>query len=240
MLQNDLVQVMNWEIFTTSKIIAEKLEVPHKNFLRTIEKIISRKENLGAPGRTPKFPQKFIKTTFEHWKTKIKYDWYLINEPAFVKIVMQLSQYKKADIVQDEIIQAFFEMKQIILQKQNASWIESRNQWKEIRKQETDKIKEFVDYATKQWSTKAQFYYSNMTKLTYKALELLWNNQPIRDTLNSIWLWMLWVAEIKVLQCLERWMKDWLHYKEIYLLAKQELEEFAKILPKFETKLQLN
>lgn len=66
MLQNELVQVQKGEIFTTSKILSEKLEVPHLKVLRTIERIIKKNKDLGVLWRTPKFEKKIIETTFLH------------------------------------------------------------------------------------------------------------------------------------------------------------------------------
>lgn len=233
MLKTDLVTYEKKDIFTTSKIVAEKLEVPHKDLLRTIEKIIKRKENLGGQGSTSKFEQKFIKTQFEHWKTKIKFPWYLINEPWFSKLIMNLSWYKKAEDIQNEFIYAFFQMKEVISNQTNNSWLQKRTETKQVRSEEMDIVKEFVEYAKQQWSQSAERYYANITKMTNKALELLiqvewW--KPIRDLASVTQLWFISSLDDRASKSIENWMKQWLHYKEIYIYAKEEVNQLANAL----------
>ncbi len=232
MIETELVQVKNWEIFTTSKIIAEKLEVPHLRILNTIEKIIQKNKDLGVAGKTPKFEEKFIETEFEHWKTKIKNKMILLNEPAFTRFIMNAWNYDKAYIIQTSFIQAFFHMKKVLQEHTNASWIEARQEWKIDRKAETDVIKKFVEYATEQWSTKAQFYYKHITNMTYKALELVNQEKPIRDLLNRIWLQYLAEVERQATYALEEWMEKELPYKYIYDLAKERVEKYCEFIPK--------
>jgi uncharacterized protein (DUF952 family) len=83
-------------------------------------------------------------------------------------------------------VEAFMHMKRVLQEHTNASWIEARQTGKVSRLAETDTIQEFVEYATKQGNTKAKFYYSTLTNLTYKALELMKCETPIRDLLNNI------------------------------------------------------
>lgn len=233
MLKTELVTYEKKDIFTTSKIVAEKLEVPHKKLLKTIERILKRNKNLEVFGSTPKYEQKFIKTEFEHWKTKIKYSWYLINEPWFSKLVMNLWNYKEAEKVQNEFIQAFFKMKEVLQNQSNYSWIQKRTETKQIRAEEMDIVKEFVEYAKKQWSQNAERYYANITKMTNKALELLiqvewW--KPIRDLASITQLWFISSLDDRASKSLENWMKQGLHYKEIYIYAKEEVNQLANAL----------
>jgi len=83
-------------------------------------------------------------------------------------------------------INAFSEMKNIIQEHTNTSWIEARETGKTERLAETDKIRQFVDYATEQGNTKAKYYYSLFTNMTYKALELVNCETPIREILNRV------------------------------------------------------
>ena len=64
-MKNALVHTKRDEVFTDSKIIADRLEVTHKDLLRTIEKVISRQKNnrLASP---LKYPQKFIESSFKN------------------------------------------------------------------------------------------------------------------------------------------------------------------------------
>ena len=220
------------DIYCDSMKIAEKLEVKHADLLRTIKKIIKRKQ---VAGERIVNSQKFIETEFTN-KQGRTYKKYNLKEPAFIKLVMQLKGYEKAEIVQDMFVEAFMNMKKVLQQHTNTSWIEARESGKVHRLEETDKIKEFVEYAKAQWSTQAQYYYANITKMTYRALELLNHDRPIREILSRIWLTYLAVAEDQVIMNLEKGMNEWLHYKEIYAMTKANLEKFCDFLPE-QTKL---
>ena len=229
-MENDLV-FSKWinEVFTTSQIVARELEVPHKNLLRTITKIIE-KQGSGVSGV---FSQKFIKTKLKN-KMNITFDGYSLNKPAFFKLIMQLWNYEKADIIQNKFIQAFFEMEKALLNHQNTSWKEIRETWKVTRLEFTDEIKLFVEYATKQWSKNTRFVYSNFTKMTYKALELINANKttPIREYLDTADLWNLRLAEQVAIESINKWIKEELHYKEIYQNAKNDVIKIFNLLPK--------
>jgi len=215
------------DIYCDSMKIAEKLEVKHADLLRTIKKIIKRKQ---VAGERIVSSQKFIEADFTN-KQGRTYKKYNLNEPAFIKLVMQLKGYEKAEIVQDMFVEAFMNMKKVLQQHTNTSWIEARDAGKVHRLEETDKIKEFVEYAKAQGSTQANYYYANITKMTYRALELLNHDRPIREILSRIWLTYLAVAEDQVVMNLEKGMKEWLHYKEIYAMTKANLEKFCDFLP---------
>ena len=229
-MQNELVQVKKGEIFTTSNIIAEKLEVPHRDLLKTIEKLLI---NLGATKSYLNFSKKFIKSKYKHWKTKVEYDNYLINEPAFTILVMQLWKYKNALKIQEQFVEQFFKMKQVLQNQSNASWIEKREQGKLTRRQETDVIKEFVEYATKQWSKSAKLYYMNITKMTNKALELLiqvkwWT--PVRDLATISQFWIISSLDDRAMNTIKEWMDQKLPYRFIYQYAKDEVNKLAHAL----------
>ena len=230
-MNNELVQVKKNEVYTTSVIIAEQLGVTHKDILRTVEKAVNRQKN-NVPASTLKFPQVFIESTFKN-KMGRTYPMYLMNEQAFIKLAMQLSGYEKAEVVQDMVIDAFFMMKETISQHQNASWQLKRKDSKDIRLEETDVIKEFVDYATSQGSRSAKMYYMNITKMTNKALELLLSvkdDTPIRDFANIMDLGFIQIVDNRAKQCLSDGMKQGLPYKYIYKQAKEQVNKLVDSL----------
>ena len=132
-------------------------------------------------------------------------------------------------------IQAFNKMEDILLKqqnnKQNLEWNQSREQGKQIRLETTDTIKEFVEYATNQGSKSANMYYKHFTNAEYKALGFIQQAKPnLRDTLDLMQLNQLILAEDLTKRCIKKYMKENLHYKEIYILVKQDIENFAKNL----------
>jgi phage regulator Rha-like protein len=230
-MKTKIVHVKKNEVLTTSKLVAEMLEVPHRDLLRTIEKIVFRNEN-NAHTSTLKFPQKFIESTFLN-KMGRSYSMYEMNEQAYMKLAMHLKGYDKAEQVQDSIIEAFYLMKRALLNHQNATWLNARESGKEIRAIETCTIKEFVDYATDQGSKNAKFYYSNVTKMTNKALELLIqvkDGKPLRELATIMELGFIQVVENRAQQVLNYGMDNKLPYKFIYQEAKKQVNELVDSL----------
>lgn len=230
-MKNELVQVSRGEVYTSSKIIAEQLGVLHRDLLRTVDRIVFRQKN-NAQASTLKYPQKFIPTTFKN-KMGREYKMYNLNKQAFLKLAMQLNGYEKAEVVQDLMIDAFFEMEEALQRHQNTSWQLKRKDSKDIRLEETDVIKEFVDYATSQGSKSAKMYYMNITKMTNKALELLISikdDTPIRDFASIIDLGFIQIVDNRAKQCLADGMKQGLPYKYIYKQAKEQVNQLVDSL----------
>ena len=232
-MENQIVFLSNNEVFTSSLIIAENLEVPHRNLLRTIDKILEFQKKNIAQGRALKYPQKFIERTFKN-KMNREYRMFELNEQAFTKLVMHLANYEKAEYIQDLFIEAFFEMKDRLLNSQEISLKEKRETGKAIRKNETDVIKEFVEYATKQGSKSAFRYYGNITKMTNKALEYLIQTtigKPLkRDLMNIMELGFLQTLELRIIDVIKDCMQKEIYYKDIYQKAKEEVEQLASAL----------
>lgn len=230
-MKTELVFTNKKEVFTSSVIVAEMLGVGHSDLMRTVKKVLDRKKN-NPPASALKFPQKFIESSFTN-KMGRTYKMYEMNEQAYMKLAMQLSGYEKAEIVQDAIIEAFALMKEALLQNHNASWIAARKQTKAIRQQETDVIKEFVEYATAQGSKSAKMYYMNITKMTNKALELLLQTSygtPLRDLANVTQQGYIQMLDNRAMQAIEFGMKEQYPYKLIYKYAKDEVNKLSESL----------
>ncbi len=231
-MKTELVHTKRNEVFTNSKIIADMLEVNHQKVMQTIDRMFKRQQKNNIPVRTLKYPQKFIESSFTNKMGRI-YKMYELNEQAYLKLTMQLSGYEKAEIVQDQMIEAFTMMKQQILNMQNNSWIAKRDEAKQIRQKETDVIKDFIEYATKQGSNNANKYYINITKMTNKALELLMQTddyKPLRDLATITELGFIQMLDLRAMQAIEDGMKRQLPYKEIYKYAKEEVEKLSDSL----------
>lgn len=140
----------------------------------------------------------------------------------------------------------FYRMKKFLAdlasQRQNAQWLETRNAGKVKRREETDTIKRFVEYAVTQGSKNAERYYSNISTMQNKSLffyEQKFKN--LRDILNLQQLSVVICADGIVSKAIEDGMDQKLHYKEIYQLAKKRIESFAEIhgktlIPAFQQK----
>jgi len=230
-MKTELVHIKKKEIFTSTIIISDMLEVPHRDLMRTVNGIIQRQKN-NAHTSTLKFPQKFIEAHYTN-KMNRTYQMYELNEQAYMKLAMHLKGYEKAEMVQDSIIEAFSLMKESLLNHQNASWLNARDQTKAVRTAEMDIVKLFVEYAIDQGSKSANMYYMNITKMTNKALELLVqvkDGGPIRDLANIMELGYIQMLENRAAQAIEYGMEQDLPYKFIYKYAKDEVNTLADSL----------
>jgi phage regulator Rha-like protein len=159
-----------------------------------------------------------------------EFDYYLLNKSAFILLAMRFKT-KEARYWQKQFVKAFCKMEKVIARQQNAEWIEARKQGMVARKQETDTIKEFVEYATNQGSKNAKFYYSNLTKATYKALGLLQQKIPnIRNMLDVFQINELFTAEDIVSKGINKYMLKEMHYRDIYESVKKDLEQYAQLI----------
>lgn len=115
-------------------------------------------------------------------------------------------------------------------QKQNAEWIEARAAGKRTRKEETDAIKSFVDYAKSQGSQSAEKYYMALTKMENAALFLVEQKYPnLRDILNISQLGVLGTADAIARKALHDGMERGMQYKDVYKLAKERVELLAEV-----------
>jgi len=124
--------------------------------------------------------------------------------------------------------------------KQSITWEAQREQGKIARREATDTIKEFVDYATGQGSNNAKFYYKHITVACYRCLQLIESEKPkLRDLLNVLELNQLMLAEVVAERSLKRHMLEGEHYKAIFSLVKHDLETFASSLMIGPSQLQI-
>jgi Rha family phage regulatory protein len=220
---NGLVIILNGKPTTTSLLIAEKFNKPHSDILKVIRKTIEQLPIKFSQGN-------FSESDFTNERGRT-YKCYEMTRDAYSLIVMGLNG-KGALNWKVKFIEAFNAMEQSLLSKtNNIEWKQARLQSIGARRSVTDQIAEFVKYATEQGSKSATMYYSNITKMEYKALEMISKNEKIpkgfRDTLDAMDLSFLTTAEYIARKALQDGMNKELHYKEIYLHAKQAVFNYA-------------
>lgn len=216
---NDLL--VTSELTTTSKIIAEHFGKTHKNLMQAIGNLECSDEFKGL---------NFKPIDFRNNKGVV-YPGYIITRDGFSFLCMGFTG-KKAAKWKESFLKAFNAMEQSILKQQKTvDWQAARLQGKAIRKNTTDTIQEFVEYATCQGSKNAKMYYANITKMEYKALDMLEQSKQVngnfRDTLDLMQIGFLQVAENIASLAMKKGMDDELDYHDIYTLAKQKVTEYA-------------
>lgn len=214
----NLIEVVNGEPRTTSDLIGKEFGITHKHILEKVD-------NLAAEIPTVRFSEMYQE--FTRLSRGKEYKTYSISRDGYMFLVMNIST-KKANGKKLAFIDAFNAMESSLLKmdsnSKSSEWLQVRAQSKQMRLQQTDVIKEFVEYATHQGSQSAKFYYKHITCATYKALGLIIHKKPkLKDTLDCMELSQLMVAENLAKQSLIKHMKNGIHYKEIFVLVKADL-----------------
>lgn len=222
----NLVEVNCGEVFCDSNMVAKKFDTKHSHVTRNIRVLIKDIDTyLTGTKRSPKY-----KVEEREYRGR-KYTVYLMNKKFFTLLAMRF-RGEKPMRWQSLFIDAFEYMEErIVLADYNANndtWTAQRKQGKIARKEETDVIKDFVDYATKQGSKNAKFYYKHITNSSYKALNLIQHKTPkLRDILNVYEVASLVLAEKIACDGLKKYMKLGRNYKDIYNSVRDDLLNFG-------------
>ncbi len=221
---NQIVTIQHREAVTTSLKVAEIFSKRHKAVLKAIENLI---DDLPEKDRH-NFRPIFVDDSYCR-----KQPAYKMNRTGFSLLAMGFTGKKPLEF-KLKFLQAFNLMETALSQRRNLAWQEERNNGKTVRRIETDTIANFVEYATAQGSQNATKYYMSITSMTHKALSLVKQSgtQSFRNLLDSMQLSCLTVAEYIVHDVLEDGMNAGLHYKDIYLLARESVEKYANTLPR--------
>ena len=224
----ELVEVKKDEVFCDSNMVARKFGIKHAYVVRVIKQLASEIEDLKVISNHPKI------WTEDRVYRGHPYIAYLMNRQFFSLLAMRFRGNKALEW-QLKFNAAFYEMEKRIVQselnKKNDGFLQVRVQGKLARREETDVIKDFVDYATEQGSQSAKFYYKHITNATYKALDLMIQRKPkLRDTLNAYELAEIILAERLAQKSLKKYMELGRFYKDIYESVKDDLDRFANTI----------
>lgn len=217
------IEIINNEPKIDTRLIAKNMELEHRAIIRLVDKYSDRFSRLGT-------------LSFENSKSggrPIRFSW--LNEPQSLFLC---SLFKNSLVVLDfkeQVARDFDRMKKTLMQikanQLNASWIETRNSGKVTRKEETDIIKEFVEYAISQGSKNAGNYYTNLTRMENKALFIIEQKfANVREVLDGQQLAILNTCDQAVAKSLRDGMKEHMHYKEIYKKAKDDVYTLVALL----------
>lgn len=126
-------------------------------------------------------------------------------------------------------------LKDIIFQKNNnvgsEDWQKVRKETKSIRLEETNTIKNLVEYAKKSGSKNAEKYYILYSNLIWKYLfDVKIKCKEKRDILNASQLHLLSQGEYIVKNCIDEGLKDKADYHDIFDNTKNKLKDFAKFV----------
>jgi len=223
-----LITIENNEPLASTLIIAKGFEVDHKSVLQLVKKYETR---LKAHCITT-FHGRLLKN-----KKGRATEYFLLNESQTIFLVSLMRNTKIVVDFKDKLSKDFIKQKAILASisanLQNEEWKQLRTTGKLTRRHGTDTIKEFVEYATNQGSKNAKHYYSNITSMENKALFFLEQKfKNIRDILTGQQLGVISTADQIIEKALIGGMAKHLDYKEIYQIAKENINSFTDIIGK--------
>ena len=211
----DLVAIRNKDTVCSSLEVAEHFEKRHADVIRAIENLI---QNDSTQNCAQCFKRSFYKDM-----TGKKNKMYFMNRDGFTFLTMGFTG-QKANEWKWQYIEAFNRMEQLLAMKQTQVYQETRFYQKQIRKQEADTIKLYVEYAIKQGSSNAARYYSSLSRLADKAAGIECRNHATLQQLNNLAL-----VENIITQCITNGIELQEPYKNIYCTCKAKLDQFSKI-----------
>ena len=221
---DSLVIIEKNNLVTTSLTVAEGVEYEHRTVLKLIREHESDIREFGI-----------ISLGVRKSKRGKPTEYYKLNELQVYFLMTLMQNNEKVTRFKKELIKEFGRMRKALINiqvmHQNQEWQQLRIEGKAIRRETTDAIKDFVEYAVKQGSKNAIRYYSNISKMENKALFILEQKfENVREVLNNHQLSTLKTADRIVYETLQEGIERGLHYKEIYQLAKERVETLATLI----------
>jgi phage regulator Rha-like protein len=202
------------ELRADSRTFAPKMDIRHRQLMDNIRKYKDKFDQLGfLPFETEEIdgrgqPEKYA----------------LLNEDQ-AYFMLTLSRNTDAVVsAKLALVKAFRKARSQIVNNDTA-----RIEGKKARLEETNAIKELVQYATDQGSKSAKMYYVNITKMTNQILGI---DAGQRDKLPPATLDRIRLAETMIDVTLRDGIRAGLHYKQIYALAKEKVLMLVPLLPK--------
>lgn len=212
----ELVYLKNDKAVCDSLQVAEKFGKEHRNVLRAIDNLRETLLNFEQPS-------KMFVVSKRRQDDGQYHRMYLMNRDGFSLLVMGFTG-KNALEWKLQYIQAFNQMEKLIQEKGTAAYQIADQAEKATRKTETNVIKEFVEYARAQGSIHADHYYSNYTRLAYKAAGI-----TDKTTAAGLQLDELSLVEHIITHTLKVGMAAGYSYRDIYQTCKDRLEAMQSL-----------
>jgi phage regulator Rha-like protein len=211
----DIIQIKK-ELRIDSRLLAGQLDHRH----RTIFASITKYEKELASLSLMRFETEAVKVEGERGYKIQKFALLTEDQCYFVLTLMRNNPNVVA--LKLKLVKAFRDAR-----KQIANRDMARLQGKQVRRDETDAIKELVEYATANGSKNAQFFYPNITIMTNKVIGI---DKGQRDTLDTRQLCVLQMIETAIRIAIGDGLREQLPYDDIYLLCKDRVSELQPLL----------
>lgn len=204
-------------VYISSRVVAEKTGKEHKHILESINKICKDDKVVSST--------LFIETKYKAKNGKMNRE-ILLTKKGFLLYMFNIQGYNEFKL---NYIEKFEEMEQILRDKQNVSWLHTRQNGKLVRRELTDIIQEFMEYSRLQGSKGYRFYYSNYSKMINKLLGL---EKGQRDFVDYMTLNTISQLENLIMRIIEQGMDKGLDYTVIKENIKIEVKNAMRYLHK--------
>lgn len=246
-MKDTYLVIKNNELFIGTWKLCHEFEIEHKSLKRLIDDFRKDFEELGDSPISYTVSSKSLEqysrfkndenTTKKRGRPPIEY---LLTEPQATYLITLVRNSEKVRRFKLHLTKEFFRQRKILmsvaLEKKNKEWIEMRESGKLERRFETDTIQKFVEYATLQGSKNSKKYYMVISKMenhTLFALDFLEQKfENLRENLSVRGLDLLRTADQIVAKALREGMEQLLFYKDIYIMAKERVENFSVLIGK--------
>ncbi len=202
------LQNLNQPLAMTSLEIAELTGKNHAHVMRDIRKMLEDLE------QNPNLDSAYKSTTYTS-STGQSYPLYELDKDLTLTL---LTGYDAS--ARYKVVKRWQALEADLSARQNA-----RLEGKQVRRLEAENIAEFVEYAKGQGSKSPRMYYTNITRMTNKLLDI---ESGTRDTLDTTQLRLVSIVENIVGLALQAGIKAELPHKEVYQLAKMRANSVAE------------
>lgn len=208
---NKLVYIKRNDAFTDSMVIAEATGNQHRSVAALIK---NHRDSL----------EKFGQIEFCDLKSKNPQGGRPVkicplNELQATLLITFLDNTDKVVEFKVELVRQFYEMRKLLAEKHTEVWLETRQQGKLARKDETDVLQKLVEYAKAQGSGHADMLYMTYSKLANKMAGITKRDLATNAQLNDLTMMERLIAKVVI-----EGMKQGKHYKDIYKDCKKRLE----------------
>lgn len=215
----ELVRIKGNDAFTDSMIIAENAIIQHHSVTRILRKHKKDFEYFGLL----RFMD--LKSINSNGGRPLKV--YELNEQQATLLLTYLDNTIPVRRFKRDLVEQFYKMKSLLLERQSSEWLQTRKQGKLIRRQETDVIAELIIYAKNQGSTSADMLYMSYSKLVNGLVGIKGGK---REYATEKVLTVISLIEDLILRTVREEMNEGVYYKEIYQHCKQKASEMMKYI----------
>ena len=204
-------------IVADSRDVARMIGRQHAHVMRTINTMYGHlsQSNFGLADF-------FIKATYMDDQGKPRPCYYLTQMGC--EMVANKQTGAGGTLFTAQYVKAFHAMKEFIMERNSPIWQDTRALTKAVRKQETDAIRELVEYATGQGSKHAVRYYTSISRIANKAAGI-----TDRDRAHVEELTALMLIERVIAEEIRAGIAAGKPYKGIYTAIQQRILTFGEI-----------